>query len=151
MLDEKITFDRVARWGIVLLLCAVAVWLINRLSTVLLPFFAAWLMAYMMYPLVHFLQNKCRLRNRVLSIIVAFILVCGVIAGALALIIPPVVEESVRISELIKIYFHDTLIETGLWKQVEDVFFEYAKGIDPIHLAQQSSLVDVLQSTLLQV
>ena len=58
MLDEKITFDRVARWGIVLLLSAVAVWLINRLSTVLLPFFAAWLMAYMMYPLVHFLQNK---------------------------------------------------------------------------------------------
>ena len=55
MLDEKITFDRVARWGIVLLLSAVAVWLINRLSTVLLPFFAAWLMAYMMYPLVHFL------------------------------------------------------------------------------------------------
>lgn len=151
MLDEKITFDRVARWGIVLLLSAVAVWLINRLSTVLLPFFAAWLMAYMMYPLVHFLQNKCRLRNRVLSIIVAFILVCGVIAGALALIIPPVVEESVRISELIKIYFHDTLIETGLWKQVEDVFYEYAKGIDPIRLAQQSSLVDVLQSTLLQV
>ena len=37
MLDEKITFDRVARWGIVLLLSAVAVWLINRLSTPALP------------------------------------------------------------------------------------------------------------------
>ncbi|MGN0233865.1 MAG: AI-2E family transporter [Bacteroidaceae bacterium] len=151
MLEEKITFDRVARWGIVLLLGVAAVWLINRLSTVLLPFFAAWLLAYMIYPLVHFLQHRLRLRNRVLSILAAFILVCGVIAGALALIIPPVVEESVRIGELAKIYFHDTLVETGLMKQVEDMLREYAKGIDLIHLAQQSSFVDALQSTLLQV
>ncbi|MGN1256461.1 MAG: AI-2E family transporter [Bacteroidaceae bacterium] len=150
MLEEKITFDRVARWTIVLLLGVAAVWLTNRLSTVLLPFFAAWLLAYMIYPLVHFLQYRLRLRNRVLSILVAFILVCGVIAGALALIIPPVVEESLRIGELAKIYFHDTLVETGLMKQLEDTLRQYAEGIDFMHLAQQSSFMDALQSTLLQ-
>ena len=56
MFEEKITFDRVARWGIAIALSAAAVWLVNRLSMVLLPFFSAWLLSYMLYPLVHFLQ-----------------------------------------------------------------------------------------------
>lgn len=151
MLEEKITFDRVARWGVMIVLSAAAVWLVNRLSTVLLPFFAAWLLAYMLYPLVHFLQYRLHLPGRVLSILVAFILVCGVIAGALALIIPPIVEESMRISELAKVYFHDSLVETGLMQQLEDTVTRYAEGINILHLAQQSSFVDALQSALVQV
>ena len=35
MFEEKITFDRVARWGIAIALSAAAVWLVNRLSMVL--------------------------------------------------------------------------------------------------------------------
>ncbi len=150
MLEEKITFDRVARWGIVIVLSAAAVWLVNRLSTVLLPFFAAWLLAYMIYPLVHFLQYRLHLPGRVLSILVAFVLVCGVIAGTLALIIPPIVDESVRIVELAKVYFHDTLVETGLMQQMEDSVRKYTESVNLVHLAQQSSVVDALQSAVIQ-
>lgn len=150
MLEEKITFDRVARWGIVIVFSAAAVWLVNRLSTVLLPFFAAWLLAYMIYPLVHFLQYRLHLPGRVLSILVAFVLVCGVIAGTLALIIPPIVDESLRIGELAKVYFHDTLVETGLMQQVEDSVKKYTDSINLLHLAQQSSVMDALQGALIQ-
>lgn len=151
MLDEKITFDRVVRWTLTVLLCVAAVWLLNRLSTVLLPFFAAWLLAYMLYPLVHFLQYRLHLPGRVLSILVALVLVGGVIAGALALIIPPIVEESLRIGELAKVYFHDTLVETGLMEQLEQTVRKYAEGVNLAHLAQQSSFIDALQSTALQM
>ncbi|HBE55459.1 MAG TPA: AI-2E family transporter [Prevotellaceae bacterium] len=151
MQDDKITFDRVARWGVVIVLSAAAVWLVNRLSTVLLPFFAAWLLAYMLYPLVHFLQYRLHLPGRVLSILVAFVLVCAVISGTLALVIPPIVEESVRMGELTKVYFHDTLVETGLIQQLEDAVAKYTEGVNLLHLAQQSSFMDALQSTLIQV
>ena len=151
MLDEKITFDRVVRWTLTVLLCVAAVWLLNRLSTVLLPFFAAWLLAYMLYPLVHFLQYRLHLPGRVLSILVALVLVGGVIAGALALIIPPIVEESLRIGELAKVYFHDTLVETGLMEQLEQTVRKYAEGVNLAHLAQQSSFIDALQNTALQM
>lgn len=151
MLDEKITFDRVVRWTLAVLLCVAAVWLVNRLSTVLLPFFAAWLLAYMLYPLVHFLQYRLHLPGRVTCILVAFVLVGGAIAGTLALIIPPIVEESLRIGELAKVYFHDTLVETGLIQQLEQAVRRYAEGVNLEHLAQQSSFMDVLQSTAIQV
>lgn len=151
MFEEKITFDRVARWGIAIALSAAAVWLVNRLSMVLLPFFAAWLLSYMLYPLVHFLQYKLRLRNRVLSILVAFTLVLGVIGGTLALIIPPIVQESLRIAELVKVYFNDTLIETGLMRQLEALIQKNAEGISLIHLAQQSSFMEALENVLLQL
>ena len=151
MFEEKITFDRVARWGIAIALSAAAVWLVNRLSMVLLPFFAAWLLSYMLYPLVHFLQYKLRLRNRVLSILVAFTLVLGVIGGTLALIIPPIVQESLHIAELVKVYFNDTLIETGLMRQLEALIRKNAEGISLIHLAQQSSFMEALENVLLQL
>lgn len=150
MLEEKITFDRVVRWSIAILLSAAAVWLLNRLSTVLLPFFAAWLLAYMLYPLVHFLQYRLHLHNRVLSILIAFTLLCGVIAGTLALIIPPLVEESLRIGQLAKVYFHDTLVETGLTRQLEAALEKYADGATLMQLAQQSTFMDALQNTLMQ-
>lgn len=150
MLEEKITFDRVVRWSIAILLSAAAVWLLNRLSTVLLPFFAAWLLAYMLYPLVHFLQYRLHLHNRVLSILIAFTLLCGAIAGTLALIIPPLVEESLRIGQLAKVYFHDTLVETGLTRQLEAALEKYADGATLMQLAQQSTFMDALQNTLMQ-
>lgn len=150
MLEDKITFDRVARWGIALLISAAAVWLLNRLSTVLLPFFVAWLLAYMLYPLVHFLQYRLHLHNRVLSILVAGLLVCGVLAGVLALIIPPLVEESLRISDLLKKYFNDALVETGLMRQLEAMLGKYFEGTDWLQLVQQGSVMDAVQGALLQ-
>lgn len=150
MLEDKITFDRVARWGIALLISAAAVWLLNRLSTVLLPFFVAWLLAYMLYPLVHFLQYRLHLHNRVLSILVAGLLVCGILAGVLALIIPPLVEESLRISDLLKKYFNDALVETGLMRQLEAMLGKYFEGTDWLQLMQQGSVMDAVQGALLQ-
>lgn len=150
MLEDKITFDRVARWGIALLISVATVWLLNRLSTVLLPFFVAWLLAYMLYPLVHFLQYRLHLHNRVLSILVAGLLVCGVLAGVLALIIPPLVEESLRISDLLKKYFNDALVETGLMRQLEAMLGKYFEGTDWLQLVQQGSVMDAVQGALLQ-
>ena len=70
-LGKKITFDSFIR-SVTLILVVVAIGLlVNRLSAVLLPFFIAWLLAYMLYPLVRFLQYRCRLRNRIVSIAVA--------------------------------------------------------------------------------
>ena len=55
MLEKEITFDRVVRWLIAAIIATALVWLINRLSSVLLPFFIAWILAYMIYPFVIFL------------------------------------------------------------------------------------------------
>ena len=53
---KKITFDSFIRGAIGCVLVVGILMLVERLSGVLLPFFIAWLIAYMVYPLVKFLQ-----------------------------------------------------------------------------------------------
>lgn len=70
-----------------------AYFLLNRLSSVLLPFFVAWLLAYLIYPLVTFFQYKCRLRFRIPCIVLALLLFLGVLGGIVAIVIPPTIRE----------------------------------------------------------
>ena len=58
---KKITFDSFIRGSIGCVLVVGILMLVERLSGVLLPFFIAWLIAYMVYPLVKFFQYKLRL------------------------------------------------------------------------------------------
>lgn len=58
MEQKKITFDSFIRGIIAIVIIAGIVMLLNRLSAVLVPFFLAWLIAYLMFPLVKFLDRK---------------------------------------------------------------------------------------------
>ena len=91
MLEKQITFDRVVRWLIAGLIATALVWLVNRLSSVLLPFFIAWILAYMIHPFVRFLETKCRLKYRVPSIVVALLVVLAVLSLVIFLVVPPII------------------------------------------------------------
>ena len=58
---KKITFDSFIRAVILGAIIIGVLMLLKRLSGVLLPFFLAWLIAYLIYPLVSFFQHKLRL------------------------------------------------------------------------------------------
>lgn len=94
---KEITFDDFVRGLMVVLGVVAAYFLLNRLSTVLLPFFVAWLLAYLIYPMVTFLQYRCHLRYRVLCIVLSLLAVLAFIGGMLALIIPPTLAELVHL------------------------------------------------------
>ncbi|MDE7089551.1 MAG: AI-2E family transporter, partial [Prevotella sp.] len=79
MYERIITFNKFVRWlgwGIIIL---AVVLLINYLGSVLLPFAIAWLIAYLLYPIVTFVQYRLHVRNRVLSIIITLIGVTAVL------------------------------------------------------------------------
>lgn len=65
----------------------------SRLYGVLLPFFVSFLLAYVLDPVVVFVQNKCRVRNRALAVFVTLIMVIGIVAGAIAALRRPVTEQ----------------------------------------------------------
>ena len=72
---KKITFDSFIRGSIGCVLVVGILMLVERLSGVLLPFFIAWLIAYMVYPLVKFFQYKLRLKSRIISIFCSLFLI----------------------------------------------------------------------------
>ena len=107
MLEKKITFDRFIRWAIVAIIVLAVIAVVEYLSAVLLPFFVAWLLAYLMYPVVRFIECKLRIKVRAVSIIVAMFMVIAVLGGVLWLIIPPMVEQFSRFSSLAINYVHN--------------------------------------------
>ncbi len=103
--QKKITFDSFIRGvlgGAVLL---IILYLLNRLSSVLLPFFISWLIAYLMYPMVLFYQHKLRIKNRAVSILAVMLTLIIIGTAACFLIIPPMVDEFIKLKQLIEIYF----------------------------------------------
>lgn len=150
MFEQKITFDSFIRSITVLCLSVGAVWLLNTLSSVLLPFFIAWLLAYLLYPLVRFIQHRLRLRNRILSIIVALLFVFALLAGFIALIVPPIIKETIHIAELTTLYFHDVMTQTNMSKYIQNVVDYLSNKNTLVNLVQQSSFIDAMQTVMLQ-
>ena len=107
MIDGKITFDRMARWLIIAAAILAVYFTLDYLSAVLLPFFIAWLFAYLLYPLVKFIQYRLHVKVRALSIVLAMLLVIAVLTGVVWLIIPPMVEQFGAFTKLMTRYLHD--------------------------------------------
>lgn len=129
---KEITFDRFVRGALGVAGIALAIYILNLLSDVLLPFFIGWVFAYMLYPLVKFFQYKLRLRSRVVSIILAGIVVLAVLGGILWLVIPPIISETIR--------FKDVIIEfiTTRWGESEITY--HIKAFFQTHVDQNSIL-----------
>lgn len=153
MFKQPITFDSFIRGALIVLSLVGVGLLINRLSSVLLPFFIAWLLAYLIFPLVRFLQYRCRLRFRTLSILVAFIIVLAVITGILLLIIPPIVKEFSKVGGLFSQYADRFLGGTGLIPYIQQFLDQYGSQYQKSlpDLLQERSLVDAVQSLLTQL
>ena len=101
---KKITFDSFIRGSIGCVLVVGILMLVERLSGVLLPFFIAWLIAYMVYPLVKFFQYKLRLKSRIVSIFCALFLITLLGVSLFYLLVPPMVSEIGRMNDLLVTY-----------------------------------------------
>ena len=99
-MKKEITFDRFIRGALVVGGLLLAGYIISYLSTVLLPFFVAVAIAYLLFPIVRFLQYKCRLKNRILSIFVALALLLGTLTALAYIIVPPFLNEFSHIKEV---------------------------------------------------
>lgn len=109
MEKKKITFDSFIRGSICCVLIVGVFMLFERLSGVLLPFFVAWLIAYMLYPLVKVFQYKLRLKSRMLAILCALLSISAVGIGIFYLLVPPMLEEFGRVNDLLIAYFTNGL------------------------------------------
>ena len=104
MFEKEITFDRFIRMMGIVLITGGVLYMLNYLSSVLLPFFVAWLLAYLLYPMVKFVQYKMHVPTRALSIIVTLIFVFAVVGGVFYLIIPPMLEQFEKLADVASQY-----------------------------------------------
>ena len=145
---KKITFDSFIRGIIICGIIIAVLMLLKRLSGVLLPFFVAWLAAYMIYPLVTFFQHRLKLKNRILSIFFALLLLAAVGTAAFYLLVPPMLQEFSRVKDLLIAYFTDSSYGSNIPRSLSDFLRE---NIDPILLKQifqENDLMDILKQAV---
>lgn len=140
MFKQTITFDLFIRMLTGVVLLALAYVLLRRLSGVLIPFFAAWLVAYMLYPFVKFLETKCHIKYRVVSIFLVLIAFIAILTGACMLIIPPVIEECGRLKDIIVDYVTTSSTTTVIAAEVEN-FIKH--NIDLKQITQALTINDI--------
>lgn len=103
---KKITFDSFIRVVICGAIAIGTLMLLKRLSAVLLPFFIAWLAAYLIYPLVAFFQYKLHCKYRIISIFCALLTLLLIGTAFFFLLVPPMLEEFSRVKDLLAEYFN---------------------------------------------
>ncbi len=104
MLGKEINFDRFVRGLIMVCVVVAGYFLVSYLSPVLIPFVVAWALAYMLFPLVEFFQYKCRLRFRMLSIMLTLVLVFGAISLLLYFFVPAMGRELLHLKDVAVAY-----------------------------------------------
>ena len=62
----------------------------GRLYGVLLPFFASFLLAWLLDPLVTFVQQKCKVKFRTLSVAITLVVFVGLLVLGFYLLVPAI-------------------------------------------------------------
>lgn len=147
--NEKITFDKAFRWTITALLIGAIIYTVNYLGSVLLPFFIAWLFAYLLYPAVKFFQYKVHIPGRALSIIVTLIVVIAILAGIVWLIIPPMIEQFEKLGVLATNYIK----EIAHISSIPDTIKEWtaANSSDIQEFFQRKDVTEAIQKAMPRV
>lgn len=129
MPQKEITFDKFIRYAGLIALVIFALYTINYLSAVLIPFFVAWVFAYLLYPIVKFIENKLHVKVRALAIILTFILVIAVIGLIVYLLIPPMIDQFAKLSDILTHWLHRTTHSSSISTWISDRIIENQDAI----------------------
>ena len=148
-MQEKITFDKFIRWAGVAALVILVLAAVNYLSNVLLPFFIAWFLAYLLYPAVKFVQNRMHVPTRALSIVVTLIAVIAVVGLVVYLIIPPMIEQFQKLGGLITKYIQTSANIDSIPGAIQEWLQGNQKAIEQFF--RSKDFTDSLQKAMPQV
>lgn len=154
ILTSEINFDRFVR-GIILLTVVVLLCLgVNALSSVLTPFVVAWVLAYLLFPIVRFLQYKCHIRHRMTCVILTLLLVIGFFGLVGKLMAPTLVEQYLHIKAVALKFFgsltggHSIAGVSAEWMMYID---QWSSQLNLEQLLQEEDVIDTIKATIPKV
>ena len=148
---KPITFDTFVRGILAVALVVGIVMLLGRLSGVLVPFFLAWLIAYLLFPMVKFFQYRLHMKYRILAILCSFIVAGSVLTGVFWLMIPPIIEESGRVTQLIVQYVQTDETMSNIPKLVQKFIHDNVDINQLKKLVTQDGFIDTVKSAIPKV
>ena len=145
---QEITFDRFIRGTLFVALLALFVAGINWLSAVLLPFFAAWAIAWILAPVVNFLYVRCYIRPRFLAVILTLIGTTAIAVGALWIIVPPFLDGILHIKDALLRYLQNDSGHVVLPNWMQNLLQEWLDALQLEHKLKQGNVLQMLRTSL---
>jgi predicted PurR-regulated permease PerM len=143
---KEISVGRFLRIMLILIIIGIAYLVLKSLGGVLVPFFAAWLLAYLIYPIVTFFQYKLRFRYRLLSIITVLLLLLGTIIGITMLVIPSLLSELVQLKSVAVDFITNNAKNPTIPAMVSDLLRDYANDNNLLSILQSSGVQDMVKA-----
>lgn len=147
MKQNEITVGRFLRIVLFVMVVVVAYFVLDSLSGVLLPFAIAWLFAYMLNPLVNFVQEKMRVKYRALSILLSMLFVGGILYGAFMLVVPSMFRELYALKDITVSFLGKNINDGSIPAPIMDFFREISTQYGFAEILQNSGdtgLVSIL-------
>ncbi|MDR1881582.1 MAG: AI-2E family transporter [Prevotella sp.] len=142
--DKPFTFDRTIRLLISVLALGTVLYFLYLLKNVLLPFFVAWLFAYMLNPLVRFYKRRLKLHHSI-AVVLTLMSVAGVFT-LLGFILVPLIENEIRqINGLISSYDLSSISGNGIPVSVADIIEKYVDYKELQKSLSKDNLVEFIQ------
>ncbi|MDR2956401.1 MAG: AI-2E family transporter [Prevotella sp.] len=142
--EKPFTFDRTIRMLISVLAIGAGLYFLYILKDVLLPFFIAWLLAYMLNPLVRFYQKRLRLAHS-LAVVLTLLSVAGVLT-LLGFILVPLIENEIwQINALVASYDLTSISKDGIPVSVADAIGRYIDFKEIQESLSKDNLVEIFQ------
>ena len=127
MKQSEVTLGRFLRILLLLMVLAGSYFVLDSLSGVLLPFAIAWLLAYLIQPLVAFVQHRMRFKFRMLSIVASLLFIGAVIYGILMLVIPSMLAELLTLKNITLSFLNENLANSSIPEPVVAFFKSVAE------------------------
>lgn len=149
--QPRITFDRFIRGLILLIIIGCVAGFFYCLGGVLFPFLVAWVAAYLLYPVVCFFQNRCRIRNRLTAIILTLSLAAGLVCGFFCLVVPPMVSEMGHLKDVALEYIQKGTDNPAIPRQVQRFLHDHANVQEIEKVLRQDDVVAAIKSAVPKV
>ena len=119
---KRYDLDRITRLIIAIISIIAAIYVINYLSGVLLPFLIGGLLAYMLNPLVEWLMKIMHLKGRAIASIIAILIAIAVITIVLWWLIPYIGNEASEMTKMLTNYAKATFKIPHIPAAVQEFF-----------------------------
>ena len=143
---KEISTGQFLRIMLMLIFVGISYIILNYLGGVLLPFLVAWLLAYLLYPIVTFFQYKLRMRYRMLSIIAVLLSLLVIIVGILMLVVPSLISELGQLKNVVIDIVSNRIKNPSIPPVINNIIQEYANDNGLSGILQSSGVQDMIKS-----
>lgn len=145
--QKPLTFDRVARIIFSVICVAGAIWIIDYLRSVLLPFLVACVLAYMLNPMVEYNQRLLKFKRRLFPTIISLFEITAILTVAFYILTPLIESEVKEMVAMLSQYSQMNTDGKFISEEIHEFIRQNINVEDLSKLLTREQWIDVIKNT----